>query len=78
MDYHIGIATGLSLQAALSMLEQGKYSLPPLAAIFAMVFNKNAESQSFQVNPARMCELINNDGVKLLIGGLEKLLGVML
>lgn len=76
MDYHIGVSTGLSLQAALSMLEQGKYTLQPLAAIFAMAFNKNAES--FQVNPARMCELINNDGVKLLIGGLERLLGVML
>lgn len=39
VDYYLGKNAGLSLQHALSMLEEGQYALNPLTAIFAYLFS---------------------------------------
>jgi hypothetical protein len=48
MDYHVGKNNGVSLQRALSLLEEGQYSLNALTAIFAFLFTTtNKEESSF-------------------------------
>jgi hypothetical protein len=76
VDYYLGRAAGLSLQHALSLLEEGQYSFNPLAAIFAFLFTlKRKDPPSFELNVPSMKELINNDGAKLLLCGVERVLG---
>jgi hypothetical protein len=75
VDYYLGKAAGVSLQHALSMLEEGQFSLTPLSAIFAFLFLlRRKEPISLELNKSNLRELINNDGVKLLLCGVERLL----
>lgn len=75
MDYYLGKSNGISLQHALSLLEQGQYSLNPLLAIFAFVFDlTKKDPPCLQTNSANMRELINNDGAKLLLCGIDRAL----
>jgi hypothetical protein len=75
VDYYIGKAAGLSLQCSLSMLEQGLYTINPLASLFAYLFSiKRKDPLSLELNKANIKELINSDGLKILISGIERLL----
>jgi hypothetical protein len=60
----------------MGMLEQNQFTLPPLLSLFALLFQVKEEKETirFSTNEQTIVQLINNDGVKLLMSGINTLL----
>jgi hypothetical protein len=79
IDYYLGKHHALSLQHALSRLEQEDFSLPPLLSIFAFLFTPTPHAQTHRltVDSEAVAKLVYNDGVRVLLGGLGRVVGRM-